>query len=667
MRADSGALPAASSAEGTEGSLTGDPRETLLEARFPYKELSLIAQADRRAVDPAYAAHRWWARRPPGVVRGLLLAASLPASTSATEFWAAFSSPEQHLRGLRAHDPFLGGGAVLLEAARLGAVPSGSDVDPLAVEIVQHELDRLDEAAIADSSKKLMAAIRAECGALYSTTQKGWTPLHYFYLHEVSCPKCKKTSALYRDLVIARDSKQAGAVVRDAGVIVFCPLCFSVHALDRDDRKVFDCCERWKLTKSTFSGARFHCPHCSHSATHRDLKTGLAPRRLLAIEETAPGKKRRIRTARKVDEELLNEAVSFVERHAKNLDLPKTRLSPNRRDQRPISFGITYAKELFLPRQQAVFGFAFHTLRTMALAAPVRRALRLALSNALATNNALCGYATDYGRLAPLFSVRSYSIPALAVELNPLHPTAGRGTLDRALERVVRSTSDEARRHGWDAKKSRVVPLAMRFKRAAAVGDVRCESAAEAPLRRKPDIDLCIFDPPYFDFICYSELSEFYRAWLQKGKRLGGTPLLPDRSDPAGSFGKTLGRCLSRVLTRFKTHRPLAFTYHSAQPPAWEAIGIALDHAELRVTALWPVLNDSHMGHHTDDGNCEWDLVVVCRRANECVASELSASMTTWESAVHPRKISAADKRSMELALTMASARFGRLVARSRS
>ena len=60
---------------------------------------------------------------------------------------------------------------------------------------------------------------------------------------------------------------------------------------------------------------------------------------------------------------------------------------------------------------------------------------------------------------------------------------------------------------------------------------------------------------------------------------------------------------------------PLAFSYHSAGRKAWEAIAVALDDLELVVTALWPVKTDSHMGLHTSDGNCEWDLVVVCRRA----------------------------------------------------
>jgi adenine-specific DNA methylase len=122
--------------------LQEQPNPTLLEENFPFRELSYIAKADRRGRDPVYAAHRWWARRPAGVIRGILLAALLPSDTSAEQFWTAYGSDEQSLRGLRIFDPFVGGGSIPVEASRLGAEPHGSDVDPLAVRIVRHELSR---------------------------------------------------------------------------------------------------------------------------------------------------------------------------------------------------------------------------------------------------------------------------------------------------------------------------------------------------------------------------------------------------------------------------------------------------------------------------------------------------------------------------------------------
>jgi adenine-specific DNA methylase len=315
--------------------------------------------------------------------------------------------------------------------------------------------------------------------------------------------------------------------------------------------------------------------------------------------------------------------------------------------------------DLFTPRQLAVFGHAFRWIRTSAYPQTVRRALSLALSNALTTNNRFCGYATDYGRLAPLFSVRSYAIPALAVELNPFHPTAGRGTLHRGFERILRSPALPVRRFVWSPTRRRPVPKSMTFPVNGANHQVMCASA-ESPLRwLVGPLDLCLFDPPYFDYIAYSELSEFYRAWTGKVK-LGGSPLLPEPPEPVRSFARRLAKCLRSVTRRLRKGRALVFTYHSASEDPWTAIGHALDQARLSVTAIWPLRNDAHMGHHSAAGNCEWDLVIVCRRRGECRLGRPSVSVQSWMRSVRPLKISSSDCASMSHGLSMVRRRFGR-------
>lgn len=631
---------------------------TFLERALPFKELSLIATADRRAADPVYAAHRWWARRPPGVMRGLLLAAVLPANTEIAEYWRLFASDEASMQGLRVHDLFVGGGTTLVEAARLGAIPSGTDVDPLAISIVRHELERPDPKAIATAGSELLTFLETKVGHLFASTARRWTPLHYFSLYEVRCPHCETVSPLYRNLILARGSGKDGAVVRNAAIIAFCPDCFSIHELKNPDRRELRCCNRRKLNEGNFQARKFTCPSCNRYSTHRELQTGKAPLRLLAIEETAQDECRRIRSATQADRALSERGTKYIAKHNTALDLPKGRLQTKRRESKPLSFGIKKPTELFTDRQLAVFGHAFRWLRTTDHPPPIRRALTLAISNALATNNRLCGYATDYGRLAPLFSVRSYALPALPVELNPFHPSAGRGTLPRSIEKSIRSTTDKVRRYVWSPTLHRATPLNMQFINRTSATNVVCASASKQLANNSALIDLCIFDPPYFDYIAYSELSEFYRCW-QDQHELGGSPLLPNPKNPSQSFGLAFAGCLHAALARLKPGRPLAFTYHSSSPEAWKAVGIALDKAKLLVTALWPIRNDSHMGHHTSTGNCEWDIIVVCRRLRECERQHPRHSVQNWKRAVAPLTISKADLRGMELAIAMATARHG--------
>ena len=634
---------------------------TLLEEALPFRELSLIAEASRRSKDPVYSAHRWWARRPPLVIRGLLLAASLPEDTDAETYWDLFESSAPALSGLHVHDPFAGGGSTLVEAARLGASVSGTDVDPLAVELVRHEIESVDGQAFGHAADRLLEFLQQQVSHLFHRHNTEWTPVHYFYLHEVTCPDCGECGPLYKDLVIARRSNKVGSVVRDSEIVAFCPNCFEIHGLQRADRTQLRCCgRRYPLYAGTYKGSRYNCAHCGHKSNHAALQSGQAPRRLLALEETCDGVPRRFRKPTPADLTLLDIASQYLEEHMHELDVPDYKFRRDRVDARPVSYGVHELRQLFTDRQIAVFGHAFRWVKeNLDPDHRVNRALRLALSNALATNNRFCGYARDYGRLAPLFSLRGYALPAMPVELNPFHVSAGRGTLKRNFHRVRQSSVKLVRRHTWDVASGKVRRFDADY--SAGVREVVMECAPARAIERSLHTpqDICVFDPPYFDFIAYSELSEFYRGWWGEHE-LGGTPLVPTNDDPVGSFGIALAGELKPMVEALHVGSPLAFSYHSAGHEAWEAIAVALDDLDLVVTALWPVKTDSHMGLHTADGNCEWDLIVVCRKRSECEISIFPiASADAWIEYLDPLSVRDSDRTSMNLAIRMAAGRFG--------
>jgi putative DNA methylase len=168
---------------------------------------------------------------------------------------------------------------MLVEAARLGATPSGTDVDPLAVEIIRHELQPPNEAEVSALARELLRYLSEETAGLFCSTAKGWEPLHYFYLHVVCCPVCFKHTPLYKSLVIARDLGKDGCVVRDFGVVAFCPECFKIHGLKNCHQVELRCCgRRPKLNIGNFRAGKFNCPHCGHRATHAEL--GARPRNI---------------------------------------------------------------------------------------------------------------------------------------------------------------------------------------------------------------------------------------------------------------------------------------------------------------------------------------------------------------------------------------------------
>jgi adenine-specific DNA methylase len=188
---------------------------------------------------------------------------------------------------------------------------------------------------------------------------------------------------------------------------------------------------------------------------------------------------------------------------------------------------------------------------------------------------------------------------------------------------------------------------------------VKCASAADADFEQT-QFDIALFDPPYFDYIAYSELSEFYRVWWPQGA-LGGTPLLATGNSPITQFATLFGKCLRNTLIRLRAGGLVVFTFHAASRDAWTAVGLALDDASLSITSLWPVLTDPHMGHHSYEGNCEWDIVIVARRKSECAPSAVSFASSDWIGSLRPLKVRASDRLSMMHAIEMATPRFATL------
>jgi len=594
---------------------------TLLESDFPVSAVGQKARHGRRRPDPVYGAHKWWARRPPESIRALLIAASLPAGAE-EEFWRRFDDDaDLSYADARVADPFLGGGTSLVEAQRLGAAVYGMDVDPLAAMISEHELTHLDTAEFTAAADQLIAHLTPLVEQLYPPRDETEEPLHYFYLREVECPSCATDGLLYKSLVLARDVGKNGGVVRGGDLAAFCPACHGVQQIPAA-RKQLDCCgRRFKLASGSYDLGKYTCSACGQSSTHEQLKTGMRRRILIAVEVTRNDKHRLIRTPTEAESDQSWEDDARLADQYNKLVLPDAPFQTALRNHKPGVYGFESFASLFSPRQLLVFGSAFRWLSDQAFSVRIRSALALAVSNALASNNLLCAYATDYGRLAPLFSVRDYSLPVLSVELNPLHATAGRGTLRATIRRVAAS------------------------KGATGDHDTRDSSVqvADATTTAWPDaggFDVVMTDPPYFDYIAYSDLSQFFRAWLDAAglspAKISGDPLYEGR-DSRATFATRLGATFKNAADRLKPNGVLVFTYHATTAEGWQAAVDAIRRAGLSVTEAFPLWADAKSPGHGHAGNIEFDVVFCCRPAT--VSGWTTVSADKWAKRFGDEKI----------------------------
>jgi hypothetical protein len=198
-------------------------------------------------------------------------------------------------------------------------------------------------------------------------------------------------------------------------------------------------------------------------------------------------------------------------------------------------------------------------------------------------------------------------------------------------------------------------------------------------------VDLVLTDPPYFDNLSYSELSDFYHVWLRKilgpeyvgsgqqhtpmggalfgGKRRKLTP--PD--NPKGQFTATLTKVFAECRRVLRPEGALVFTFHHKSTDAWECLGTALLTAGFAIDEVVPVRSEGQSGFHSYDGTIKWDCIFFCRpcidaqtalpssRASTGAAHRAAATAHAWALRIRESRLefTSADQSSLAMSLVL--------------
>jgi adenine-specific DNA methylase len=127
-------------------------------------DLALREKQVQQNYRPVIAVHKWFARRPGTLFRGLLLSEFLSNTPLREAFYQSIN-----FSGLHVADPFMGGGTPMLEANRTGCDVTGFDINPMAYWVVKQEIEHLDLAAYTEAAADLRASLEAKIGHLYRT------------------------------------------------------------------------------------------------------------------------------------------------------------------------------------------------------------------------------------------------------------------------------------------------------------------------------------------------------------------------------------------------------------------------------------------------------------------------------------------------------------------
>lgn len=149
------------------------------------------------------------------------------------------------------------------------------------------------------------------------------------------------------------------------------------------------------------------------------------------------------------------------------------------------------------------------------------------------------------------------------------------------------------------------------------------EDSSKLPLPAG-SVDAVVTDPPYFDFVHYSELSDFFFTWLSPALGLRYPWMARDDSSDPGEvqhkdprvFSSQLASVFTEACRVLKSDGVLAFSFHHSRPEGWAAIYEAISKAGLAVVAAHPVHAELRAASPKAAAKApiSLDAILVCRK-----------------------------------------------------
>jgi putative DNA methylase len=648
--------------------VSGNMRLNLLkhpiETTFPVNEINKIAEMEstgfgRRHYRPVYVMHKWWARRLGSIFRALLLYSLADEELDGWDgdlgsLWQLYSG-DVNFKGKIVLDPMMGGGTTIVEALKLGCKVIGGDINPVAWFIVKKtveviEPNRLRQSLIEiekDLGSKLRKYYKTSCPECGNEAEG----IYYFYRKEISCPKCANVIPLMRNYFLSKSPNGQGDYV-------VCPRCWYVFVAKsaKKAEKCPKCGNVFTATKqSSVSGRRFRCAGngCgTHSLVETAKQKGTKlDEKLYAIEFYCKycdesgnghlGNGRGFKAADVKDFAVLQSAQREFRRTCDTLPLPDVPIPIGIETRRALNHGYVNFRDMFSERQLLNLGKIYRWILSIK-DRDLREFLILAFSNCLKYNNMFAKYNATRGFITDIFRTHSFSPSISPVEANCYDTSKGRGAFTAFVNLVIEGKEycREPFERIFDEKMMKKVRLLTRidgiiantyneFEDRANVL-LQCASSDSIPI---PDlcVDAVVTDPPYYDNVMYSELSNFFYVWLRLGLRdqypIFQSAYVPWHKEIIENQIQTKGRSeyiqgLAKVFLEsnrvLKNNGVLVFTFHHTKLTAWGALLEALLTSQFYIVNIYPVRSEMKASTHLHEmRNIAYDLVFVCKKSTD--------------------------------------------------
>jgi adenine-specific DNA methylase len=414
-------------------------------------------------------------------------------------------------------DPFAGGGAIPLEALRVGADAFASDLNPVAVllnKVVLEYIPRYGQ-RLADEVRKWGAWVKAEAekelAEFYPQDPDGATPIAYLWARTITCegPGCGAEVPLMRSLWLAKKGSRSTAL--------------RLIPNRKEKRVDFEIVQNATgANEGTVRRGSATCPVCGFTtpvaSVRRQMKLrrgGADDARLFCVVTTKPsaqGRFYRLPTKRDITacanaKRLLNERKRT---HNEALSLVPDEPTPQGggsgagRAFSQRNYGMDVFADLFTSRQALALTTLARLVRKVGnrltekheqgFADAVQTCLAISVNRHADQQSSLVTWLSTLEAVSHTFVRQALPISWDFVEPNPLSQSGGNfaGAVNWVCDVV-----------GTESKSAYVA------------GHVEECSATHHPLS-DDSAHAFITDPPYYDAVPYADLSDFFFVWMKR-------------------------------------------------------------------------------------------------------------------------------------------------------
>jgi adenine-specific DNA methylase len=614
---------------------------------FPIEKLNEIALKEANSKKPIYQIHKWWARRLGSIFRMIILTTFLPQDISEEELWRKFYQ-KTDLGGKIILDPFMGGGTTVIEALKLGCKVIGIDIHPVAWFITKKEVEPLDIEKFKDEFRRLEKNVANKIKQYYKTIcpkcGEEADVIYVFWVKKIKCLKCGNDVPLYNSFRIASLSNKLH--------IVLCPSCNEIIETDKLKEQIIcpKCENRFNPSDGYAKGKHYLCPSCGGKGEilKSVKREGKIPEAVIyAVEYYCPHcDERRYKKADNYDQDLYSKAKDEFERKKNKLLFPRNKIPDGKEVRRLFNFGFEYFYQMFNERQLLCLSMLLEEILKIE-DENIKEFMILTFSDLINANNMFCKYNQQARKLEPLFGHHAYWPPNMPVENNVWGTRYGRGTflnyVDKTLhakrymlnpyENTLKNGESDKVSVGYDVKGY----LSENFddlSKSKANVILKAQTSEDLSFIPDKSVDAIITDPPYYDNVIYSEISDFFYVWQKlalkdKYECYQGeySPrsreiiknLVQNKDDEF--FIKGLTNVFKECNRVLKDDGLMVFTFHHERTKAWAStLRAILEAHEKRwprfvITAIYPVRSEARVGVHGE--GIRYDIIIVCRKTFE--------------------------------------------------